>query len=383
MSRSRFWRTRACKTKSFLGRTTLSVERLEDRTQPASIWGPTDVPAVASANDAQAVELGVRFRSDSDGYITGLKFYKGPDNAGTHIGDLWTNSGSLLARATFTGETASGWQTVSFDNPVAVSANTTYVASYYAPAGHYAFSAGYFATSGVDKAPLHALADGVSGRDGLFRYGSGGGFPTGSMNSANYWVDVVFNTDAVDPTQPSVVPSFPSPNATGVNPSAGVKAAFNKSVVASSIVFTLRDADNNSVAASIAYDDSTHSVTLIPSAPLATRTSYTATVSAAEDVFGNELANPVSWSFTTGNPAVLGQWSQPIDWPLVAINVTLLSTGQVLMWDGGGDCIGAPSARLWDPATGTFTAVPLDTRDDTNDIFCSGMVALSDGRILV
>ena len=41
----------------------------------------------------------------------------------------------------------------------------------------------------------------VSGGNGLFIYG--GGFPTNSFNSANYWVDVVFD----DTTAPTVVKS--------------------------------------------------------------------------------------------------------------------------------------------------------------------------------
>ena len=39
---------------------------------------------------------------------------------------------------TFTGETATGWQQATFGAPVPVTANTTYVASYYAPVGRYA-----------------------------------------------------------------------------------------------------------------------------------------------------------------------------------------------------------------------------------------------------
>ncbi len=136
----------------------------------------------------------MKFRSDVAGYITGIRFYKGAGNGGTHVGHLWDSAGNLLATATFTGETASGWQQVSFANPVPISANTTYVASYYAPQGHYASNSGYFATSGVDSPPLHALADGVNGGDGVYAYGSGGTFPTGSYQSANYWVDVVFTT---------------------------------------------------------------------------------------------------------------------------------------------------------------------------------------------
>ena len=41
----------------------------------------------------------------------GIRFYKAVANTGTHVGSLWTASGQLLASATFTGETASGWQT--------------------------------------------------------------------------------------------------------------------------------------------------------------------------------------------------------------------------------------------------------------------------------
>ena len=64
--------------------------------------------------------------------------------------------------------------------------------SYYAPAGHYADDNGYFSQRGVDNAPLHALADGVDGANGVYRYGTGGGFPTDTSQASNYWVDVVF-----------------------------------------------------------------------------------------------------------------------------------------------------------------------------------------------
>ena len=90
------------------------------------------------------MNLGVKFRPDVDGYVTGIRYYRGPANGGTHVGSLWTTGGALLARATFTGETATGWQQVSFDSPVAVTAGTTYVASYFAPVGRYALNAFYF-----------------------------------------------------------------------------------------------------------------------------------------------------------------------------------------------------------------------------------------------
>ena len=43
--------------------------------------------------------------------------------------------GTLLASATFSNETASGWQQVNFSSPVSITAGTTYIASYEAPVG--------------------------------------------------------------------------------------------------------------------------------------------------------------------------------------------------------------------------------------------------------
>ena len=79
----------------------------------------------------------MKFRSDSSGYITGIRFYKASTNTGTHVGNLWTSTGTRLATATFTSETASGWQQVNFATPVAITANTVYVASYHTNVGHY------------------------------------------------------------------------------------------------------------------------------------------------------------------------------------------------------------------------------------------------------
>ncbi|MGH8589097.1 MAG: choice-of-anchor P family protein [Gammaproteobacteria bacterium] len=149
------------------------------------------IPAVIDHNDAQAVELGVRFRSDVPGTITGVRFYKSQQNTGPHVGHLWTTTGQQLAEVTFTDETASGWQEASFTPPVSIDANTTYVASYHTTKGHYSANNFQFKDSGVDCAPLHAVKDGVDGANGVFQYGAPG-FPTETFQSTNYWVDVVF-----------------------------------------------------------------------------------------------------------------------------------------------------------------------------------------------
>ncbi|MGW4637532.1 DUF4082 domain-containing protein [Sphaerisporangium sp. NPDC004334] len=160
---------------------------------PCTIWPSTTVPTTENSSDANPVEVGVKFRVTSAGYIKSVRFYKGPLNTGTHVGNLWTSTGQLLASATFTAESASGWQQVDFPVPVAVDINTTYVASYYAPNGRYAVNSPYFTTS-VVNGPLTALASGVSGGNGVYRYGAAGGFPTSSFQSSNYWVDVVFTS---------------------------------------------------------------------------------------------------------------------------------------------------------------------------------------------
>lgn len=156
-----------------------------------SIWASTAKPSIAADADSASVELGVKFKSDRAGFICGVRFYKGAGNTGTHVGRLWSKAGKLLAQATFTAESTSGWQQVNFSAPVAIAANTVYVASYLAPKGHYAVTANAFATAGVDRAPLHALKNGISGGNGVYRYGTGG-FPASSYKSSNYWVDVVY-----------------------------------------------------------------------------------------------------------------------------------------------------------------------------------------------
>src|SRR5690348_16213635 len=159
---------------------------------PATIWPATATPTTPDVGSDSPVELGVRFYSDTPGYITGIRFYKSPANTGTHIGNLWSSSSTLLASATFTSENASGWQQVNFSSPVAITANTAYVASYHTTIGHYAGDASYFATAGVNNSPLHTYANTSATPEGPYTYGTTSQFPASTYNSANYWVDVVF-----------------------------------------------------------------------------------------------------------------------------------------------------------------------------------------------
>jgi hypothetical protein len=157
-----------------------------------SLWPAAAVPELVDGGFDSSVELGVKFRSDVAGLVTGVRFYKATANTGTHVGNLWSTNEALLASATFSQETASGWQQTTFASPVAIKSNVVYVASYHCDDGHYSADDSYFATSGVDNPPLHALADGVSGYNGVYAYGTGAVFPDQGYHACNYWVDVVF-----------------------------------------------------------------------------------------------------------------------------------------------------------------------------------------------
>jgi hypothetical protein len=159
---------------------------------PCSIWPDSAQPSVTSVADTSSLNLGVKFTTDVNGWIAGIRFYKGTGNAGTHIGSLWNSSGTLLGQVTFTNESVSGWQQAYFSSPVPVTAGTTYIVSYYAPNGGYSYDAAAFGSTGVDSPPLHALPSSSSGGNGLYLYSSSPSFPTNSYNATNYWVDPVF-----------------------------------------------------------------------------------------------------------------------------------------------------------------------------------------------
>ena len=149
----------------------------------------TQTPALPSASDGVAYEVGMKFRAARAGAITALRFWKAANDTGTHTGRLWSASGTLLASVTFSNETASGWQQQPLPAAVPIQANTTYVVS--ANIGsRYPFTSGGLASS-IVNGDLSSVAD---GNNGVF--GKAGVFPTQSFNNSNYFRDVVFVPDA-------------------------------------------------------------------------------------------------------------------------------------------------------------------------------------------
>ncbi|PYR93364.1 MAG: hypothetical protein DMF84_10265 [Acidobacteria bacterium] len=290
------------------------------RTCPCSIWASAVVPpAPIDDGDPASVELGTKFRAEINGYITGVRFYKGSANVGNHIGSLWTSTGTLLASVAFSGETASGWQQANFSSAVPVTANTTYVVSYFAPNGHYTGTDPYF-TAAVDNPPLHALRDGVDGANGVYVYTGSSAFPNQTFNSENYWADVVFTTTApVDTTPPTITTTVPVAAATNVDPAAPITATFNEAMDPATIsasnsgkegsaapgTFELKDNSGVMISATVTYDSTTRVGTLKPVSSLQLGSTYVATVKGGttdprvKDAAGNAMAATVTWTFTT------------------------------------------------------------------------------------
>jgi Domain of unknown function (DUF4347)/Domain of unknown function (DUF4082) len=152
---------------------------------------------VGSAGD---YELGMEFTSAKAGQLNAIRYYKSPSETGSHIGRIWSNTGTLLGSVTFTNETGSGWQQQALTTPLNITANTTYVVSVNANS--------YFAVTGnglgttITNGDLSAVAD---GSNGIFNT-TPGEFPTFSNTNNNYFRDVVFTPTTQPPgNQPGTI----------------------------------------------------------------------------------------------------------------------------------------------------------------------------------
>lgn len=245
---------------------------------PCSLFTDSTEPAILEVPDEEPVTLGVRFSASTPGEISAIRFYKGPGNGGVHTGTLWAADGTRIAEATFGAETTQGWQTVVFDEPIAIEAGAEYIASYRTTVGRYPFNAGSFA-AGYERGPLRVPANGAA-------YTYADGFPAG-QSAGDYLVDVVFTPD--DPV-PTVVERSPEAGALGVDPAADVTARFDIAVPAEAQLTVTSAA--GAVEGSTTLSADGRILTFSPSLPLAEQTRYTVEVTGA----GGTAA---SWQFHT------------------------------------------------------------------------------------
>jgi len=263
---------------------------------PCTLFASNEVPTTVDGGDGAAVELGVSFSSSVTGQVTGIRFYKSVLNTGTHVGSLWSASGELLATGTFSGESASGWQNLTFTAPVGVVAGTSYVASYFAPSGHYSASSQFFAGSYSNGALT------ATGSNGRYRYGSASGFPSNTYGATNYWVDPIFVPGTPADVTPPIASSLtPTPGGTSQSTGSSPSATFNEDIDEATLAITVKTSGGSTVSGTASYDSVSRKATFAPTSALARGQGYVVSVTAS-DVAGNAMATPATWTFMTAMP---------------------------------------------------------------------------------
>jgi hypothetical protein len=181
------WRTRIASFKYD------SCNGQSSATCPCTLFPDGATPPTPAVPDSNSYEVGVRFHSDTTGFVTAIKFYKGPGNGGVHIGRLWSDSGNQLAGVQFTNETATGWQTGVLSQPVQLQALQSYTVSYGAPMGRVSHQADLFDVP-LSRAPLFVQPNGAR-----FALGAGN-FPNNvKTDGGHFFVDLVFVTTQPQP----------------------------------------------------------------------------------------------------------------------------------------------------------------------------------------
>jgi len=167
----------------------------------ARIWPAPPAPLPATNEDAPGVTLGVRFQSSVAGFVKGVRFFSPdavPVTPGNFTGQLYNETGTLLASGTYTGVTVDSWNELLFTNPILITPGTTYIASYHTQSNNYVATVGGLAAP-VVNGNLTALAGG-----GVYVYGAAPAFPTNAGNN-NYWSDVIFASSSYTFTLTNIV----------------------------------------------------------------------------------------------------------------------------------------------------------------------------------
>src|SRR5260221_143021 len=171
-----------------------------------------------------------------------------------------------------------------------------------------------------------------------------------------------------DTTAPSVV--LPSPTAgSTVSSMITVSADASDNVGVAGVQFLLDGAPLGAVASAPPYS-------IVWDTASATPGSHVLQASATDFSGNATTSDPVSVTVAQSSTATVGHWSAAFTWPIVAVHANLLSTGEILAWDGQSN---GNDARLWNPTTGVFNSVP----SNLTNIFCAGHCQLADGKLLV
>lgn len=143
-------------------------------------------PEVRNGSDGQPYELGLRFKSNINGFITGIRFWKAANETGIHKGRIWFNN-TALNLIEFTNETPEGWQQQNLSTNLLIEAEIIYTVSVNINT-HYVGSFGEALTSSISNGNLSTIAD---GNNGVLAFNLNEK-PTQTFRNANYFRDIVF-----------------------------------------------------------------------------------------------------------------------------------------------------------------------------------------------
>ena len=159
-------------------------------------------PPTASANDFAPVNLGVEFYVTSNASLTEIRWWQPSTGAdvSTRTAGLYSvvsGGGNTLLGSATGAPSGSGWQTITFTTPIALTAGTRYRARIYHPAGGYPATGAYYG-SGSDEAngplTIPKAANSTDGLQGQYNYVASAAYPNQAFNSTNYWIDVTVST---------------------------------------------------------------------------------------------------------------------------------------------------------------------------------------------
>ena len=198
----------------------------------------------------------------------------------------------MLATGTFTDESTTGWQTLTFPTPVTVRKNTTYVASYRTTVGRYSATPSAFAAADLSRPPLR-----VTSTAGAYTYGTG--FPNTRCRPATSWTWCSRRRP-----RRSRCSRMPAPGAIGVPRGTTVRVGFTAPVAPGwSLGIT---ANGSAVTGTASLSGDGTSLVWTPSTLLPPDTDVTVTLSSAVSQDGATLPTQ-TWTFRTRGPETVDQ----------------------------------------------------------------------------
>lgn len=238
-----------------------------------------------AATDTSAVTLGIRFTTSAPVDIVGVRFYRAQADM-TPV-SLWDAGCTLLATGAVSGPVV-GWVDGAFSSPVLMLPGQTYIASYSAPQGGYAYQHNAFA-SDLTVQPVTAPSAGNS----PFR-SSAQSCPTeGPFLQSTYYVSPLW----IVRTTTSTTSSTPTTTTTITSATTSTTSATTTSSMEGATTTT------SSTEGATSKATSTTSVAIAPAASMPTDMAEALAVGAAETLGGGlELKVEAPVSLAQGTP---------------------------------------------------------------------------------